>query len=218
MFGKQTRDFSRSEMQPPPPDQARCPCTGHLHWANPAVCALLSSGCGMRFAACACTGAGNDSQLRRDWGSHGPLPRLEALRRPLPQGWWQQKKVACLGRAAPSFHSRPAGLRATWPGAGQRESMEPPNPVYSLYSAFCPFLLASHSILMPALLSLGAWVAGGTHGGVITGHSRLRVRMEEVQPSAGTHQRPNQALAADRRGRAANEKGVPGSCSQQGFS
>lgn len=100
----------------------------------------------------------------------------------------------------------------------QRESMESPSPLHPLCSAFCPFLPASHSILMPALPGLGAWVAGGTRGGVITGHSRLRVRMEEAQLSAGTHQRPNQALAAGRRGRVANEKGVPASCSQQGFS
>lgn len=60
-------------------------------------------------------------------------------------------------------------------------------------------------------------MAGGTSGGVITGHGRLRVRMEEAQLSAGTHQRPNQALAAGRRGRAANEKGVPASCSDKAF-
>lgn len=41
--------------------------------------------------------------------------------------------------------------------------------------------------------------------------------MEEAQLSAGTHQRPNEALAAGRRGRAANEKGVPASCSGKAF-
>lgn len=54
-LGKQTRGFSRSKIQPPPPDQAGCSCTRHLRLAPPAVCALLSSGCGMGFAASAYT-------------------------------------------------------------------------------------------------------------------------------------------------------------------
>lgn len=46
---------------------------------------------------------------------------------------------------------------------------------------------------------LGRW---GDSGGVMTGHHCPRVRMEEARLSAGTHQRPNQALAAGRKGRA----------------
>lgn len=36
----------------------------------------------------------------------------------------------------------------------------------------------------------------------MTGHHCLGVRMEEAQLSAGTHQKPNQALAAGKKGRA----------------
>lgn len=90
--------------------------------------------------------------------------------------------------------------------------MEPPAPSCSphalcfLLEAGGPSLPACRSILMPGL---SAWVAKGTHGGVITGHGSPRGRMEEAQQSAGTHQRPKQALAAGRRGRAAHEKGGP---------
>lgn len=90
--------------------------------------------------------------------------------------------------------------------AQQRESKAAEPPASSLP--------ASHSTLVPALPGLRSL---GYHAGVITGHSRLRVRMEEAQLSAGTHQRPNPALAAGRRGRAAQEKGDPARCSRKAF-
>lgn len=115
-----------------------------------------------------------------------------------------------MGRAAPSLHSRLLGNRARRSSEGVDRIPKPPGPL-----VFCFLFLPPCLPLHPGL---GAWAAGGTRGEVITGHSRLRVRMEEAQLSAGTHQRPNQALAAGRRGRAANEKGVPARCSQPGFS
>lgn len=33
-------------------------------------------------------------------GSHGPLPRLEAMWGPLPEGWWPRKKLALVDRVA----------------------------------------------------------------------------------------------------------------------
>ena len=81
-----------------------------------------------------------------------------------------------------------------------------PSPVICLPPALGPSFPPCRSIVMPVL---PAWVAKDTHGGVITGHGSLRGRMEEAQQSAGTHQRPRQALAAGRRGRVAHEKGGP---------
>lgn len=145
---------------------------------------------------------------RRQAGAGGARGRCPGcrLRGGLSRGGGSRRTSPC-GQGGP-YHPT-LGLQAT-EGVTEDPSPLPPPPAL-LCSAFsprrgCPSFPASHSILMPAL---PAWVAKDTRGGVITGHSSPRVRTEEAQPSAGTHQSPNQALAAGGKGRAARGKGVP---------
>ena len=100
-LGNQTGGFSRGESQPPHPDRAGVPVLGTCVWPvlQSVPCSPQAAGWGL-LPLLAQT-AGNDSRLRRSRGSHGPLPRLEAMWRPLPQGRWQRKKLAHVDRVAP---------------------------------------------------------------------------------------------------------------------
>lgn len=139
-------------------------------------------------------------------GGHGRAAQAVGTVVASPPGELAAAELAYVGRAVP--------ITLLWVSGQERESHTPPAPSCSppalsfLLEAGGSSLPPCRSILMPVLPA--AWVAKGTHGGVITGHSSLRGRMEEAQQSAGTHQRPRQALAAGRRGRAAHEKGGPG--------
>lgn len=91
-------------------------------------------------------------------------------------------------------------------GQGQLLSLKFPNPFCVPVSCFLPKAEqpASPRVLLQQMPDasppqLGRW---GDPGGVMTGHHCLGVRMEEAQLSAGTHQKPNQALAAGKKGRA----------------
>lgn len=97
------------------------------------------------------------------------------------------------------------GPQATGPsGQGQLLSLRSPIPAAGLCPAFFP--KAEQPALPCVLLQPDAsppqFRRWGDPGGVMTGHHCPRVRMEEAQLSAGTHQRPHQALAAGRKGRA----------------
>ena len=148
---------------------------------------------------------GNDSRMRRGWGVTGCCPGWRHCGGLSSWGGSSSRTGLC-GQGGP--HHPALGLRAT------EGVMAPPPPAPSCSPPALCFLLEAggpsfppcRSILIPVL---PAWVAQGTHGGVITGHGSPRGRMEEAQQSAGTHQRPRQALAAGRRGRAAHEKGGP---------
>lgn len=204
--GDGTGGFSRSKTQPPHPDQDAVPALGTCIWPVLSFVPCSPQAVAQRLLPLLTQAAGNDSQTSRSWGSQGPLPRMQATWRPLPWGGGSRRTSPC-GQGGP-YHPT-LGLQAT-EGVMEAPSPLPPPPAL-LCSAFslrrgCPSFPASHSILMPAL---PAWVAKDTRGGVITGHSSPRVRTEEAQPSAGTHQSPNQALAAGRKGRAAHGKGVP---------
>lgn len=198
--GNQIRAFSTSEMPPPAPDQAGGCCPGHLRLAVLSLCPSLLIG-GEGLLPLRARTSGNDStaeeKLVASWAAAQAGGSVEAT----PPRVTAAEEIAHVGR---QLHPIPPGLQATGPGAPWRESVGPP-------SILPPCISLHPGASTPGLCSCGYRV------GVITGHSRLRVRMEEAQLSAGTHQSPNPAWQQAGGGSVAGARGVPASCCQQGL-